>query len=126
METKTCSRCGVEKPISEYYKDRDKTRSLCKACDNRRNREYNYKKAAQKRFQEEGVSKYAVLSNEELSKHKLCARCGEVKEQREFYYHKKDKMFRSVCKLCYLKEMRERRKNNRRESYEKRIKKLYG
>ena len=36
MDTKTCPRCNINKPKSEYYKDSSKSDKLfycCKACD---------------------------------------------------------------------------------------------
>ena len=34
-ETRICSRCGIEKPISEYYMSQGKPRSYCKICGNK-------------------------------------------------------------------------------------------
>lgn len=41
-ETKTCTKCGAVKPISEFHleKRRMKPRSACKACDSARMREH--------------------------------------------------------------------------------------
>lgn len=41
--TKTCNRCEVEKPVSEYwqkYDREDRTESVCKGCKAERNRDY--------------------------------------------------------------------------------------
>lgn len=38
--TKKCSRCGVEKPRSDYYEDKGKWPSQCKECQRERSREY--------------------------------------------------------------------------------------
>lgn len=46
--TKTCSKCRLEKPITEYWKDRssfDGYTSLCKECDRIRLREWRQQKA---------------------------------------------------------------------------------
>jgi hypothetical protein len=43
METKVCSRCELEKPVSEYYSDRNKKDGLCtmcKPCKNLGNKQY--------------------------------------------------------------------------------------
>lgn len=36
QETKTCKACGVEKPVSSFYKAGKYLQSSCKACDNAR------------------------------------------------------------------------------------------
>lgn len=50
METRVCCDCGIEKPITEYYK-RSKTaanrRFYCKACASARNRKREAKKLAE-------------------------------------------------------------------------------
>jgi hypothetical protein len=40
-ETKVCSKCGLEKPLSEYYfrKDKNKYYSSCKECINKRTKQ---------------------------------------------------------------------------------------
>lgn len=43
METKICSKCGIEKPVNEFYKDRrskDGLRSHCKECHNLSSRKW--------------------------------------------------------------------------------------
>ena len=52
METKVCSKCGIEKPLSEYHKNgfdrqgNQKYRGYCKACANRRETERYWEKRA--------------------------------------------------------------------------------
>ena len=66
METKICSKCGIEKPLSEYHKNgfdrqgNQKYRGYCKACA-------NAKESA--RYQE----KKAFIN----SKRTPCVKCGE-------------------------------------------------
>ena len=41
--TKTCSKCKIEKPLSEFYKDKnasDGLRNPCKTCDKKTSSEY--------------------------------------------------------------------------------------
>ena len=42
MQTKICSECNIEKPISEFYKDKCclfGVRSKCKECDKKKHHE---------------------------------------------------------------------------------------
>lgn len=65
-ETKICSKCGIEKPLSEYHKNgfdshgKQKYRGYCKTCANARE---------SARYQE----KKAFIN----SQRKPCAKCGE-------------------------------------------------
>lgn len=46
METKTCSNCGEEKPVSEFHKNKlskDGIQSSCRVCKNKYRREYHSK-----------------------------------------------------------------------------------
>ena len=46
MNTKTCWKCKVVKPVSEFYRDctkKDGLQSICKPCTKKRNREYRKK-----------------------------------------------------------------------------------
>ncbi len=66
METKICSKCGIEKPITEYHKNgfdrqgNQKYRGYCKACAN---------KLESARYQE----KKAFIN----SQRQPCAKCGD-------------------------------------------------
>ena len=50
METKVCSKCGIEKPLSEYHKNgfdahgNQKFRGYCKTCANKREMERYWEK----------------------------------------------------------------------------------
>jgi hypothetical protein len=48
IETRICNKCGVKKPLSEFYfrKDRNIHRRYCKKCQNKYNSEYNKKNRA--------------------------------------------------------------------------------
>lgn len=68
METKICSKCGVEKPITEYHKNgfdrqgNQKYRGYCKECANKRETERYWEKRA---FVD--------------AQRTVCAKCGETR-----------------------------------------------
>ena len=67
METKICSKCGIEKPIEEFaFRDKKKgtRRAECKACIRERQR---------KKYQENRE----VLNT--LKRQKQCEKCGETR-----------------------------------------------
>ena len=67
-ETKICSKCGIEKPISDYHKNgfdkngNQKYRGYCKTCANKREMERYWEKR-----------KYID------SQRTACAKCGETR-----------------------------------------------
>jgi len=82
---KVCIQCGIEKPLSEFPKHRNK----CKLCRNEYYKQYNQNRKPRE------------------CETKVCTKCGEVKPLSEFYKG------RNQCKLCYneyLKQYRENRK----------------
>jgi hypothetical protein len=87
MTTKTCSKCGVAKPIAEFYKDaknRDGLQSRCKECvDTRieRWRKANLARVAANRRQ------YYANNPEQYEKHKAHMRAY----MRRRYYANKAK-----------------------------------
>lgn len=38
---KTCTKCNIEKPLSEFYKERDRFRPDCKKCNNEKSKKYH-------------------------------------------------------------------------------------
>ena len=114
MGTKRCTKCGATKEISDFFKDKRSTDALrqpCKTCISKRSKEQKYREEAIKRFHDEGVTRYAVLSEDILSTTKECSHCGLVKEQRDFYFRKSENNFWSYCKSCHKSKERENRKN---------------
>lgn len=84
-KTKICNKCKQEKPVSEFAKDnnrRDKLRSLCKSCDNKRRAEYDHK------------CRQSITS-------KVCLHCKQEKSILEFSKDsgRKDKL-QVWCKSC--------------------------
>lgn len=109
MESKICNKCGVDKPLTEFYSDRNKKRDDCKACRNKAEKEKKYRQEALKRFQEEGITKYIIIDENELKKPRECRMCGEVKTQRDFYYMKHRKRFYYECKICSNKKNKQKK-----------------
>ena len=77
LETKICSKCGIEKPISEYHKNgfssngQQKYRGYCKACANAlESQRYRTKK------------EYIDIQKAQ------CAKCGESRVHVLDFHHK--------------------------------------
>lgn len=88
METKICSKCGIEKPVSEFHKNgfnskgEQKYRGYCKVCANRLESERYYKK------------KEYINSQKEQ-----CAKCGETRQYVLDYHHRDpSKKDFTICK----------------------------
>ena len=77
MDTKICSKCGIEKPISEYHKngfDKDgnqKYRGYCKQCANKLESARYYKKKD-------------YIDNQKT----CCAKCGDTRTYVLDYHHR--------------------------------------
>lgn len=77
METKICSKCGIEKPISEYHKngfDRNgnqKYRGYCKICANKRESQRYWEK-----------KEYIDAQRTE------CAKCGDTRSYVLDFHHR--------------------------------------
>ena len=77
MEMKICSKCGVEKPITEYHKNgfdrqgNQKYRGYCKTCANKRESERYWEKRA---FVD--------------SQRDFCAKCGDTRTYVLDFHHK--------------------------------------
>lgn len=87
--TKTCTQCGVAKPLDEYHRNKntqDGRRSECKTCkavDARRYREANREKAVeyQRRYREENRDKVAEQQRRHYEENR-----EKLLEQRRRYY----------------------------------------
>ena len=108
MNTKVCSKCKIEKPLSEFHKDKSKSDGLvikCKQCsaeyarvyykinkDKIRKREYKYRES-HKSERREYWSKYRELHKEEIQeKTKKYNKSKARKKNSQKYYntHKKE------------------------------------
>jgi hypothetical protein len=81
-QTKVCRRCGIEKELSEYHKDKnfkDNHKKDCKKCVNLKNN-----------TQKNNIPKY-----------KTCSICGLKKESNQFHFRKASKDgLNPNCKVC--------------------------
>lgn len=95
QETKVCTKCGVEKPLSEFNKNKnysDGHRSDCRMC----RREYREQRAA--------------INITNIADHhlKTCIKCGIEKQLIEFYNNKSNKDGRhSYCKPCHIEHRKQ-------------------
>lgn len=89
MQTKTCCKCGLTKPISEFFKAtrlKDGLQSRCKACSHDFKQYYQknkqrYKEHAERRKQ--NLLEWVRLVKEEAT----CQRCREDKHWRLDFHH---------------------------------------
>ena len=82
MDTKICSKCGKEKEIEKFVKDKNKKdgyRSYCKECENLKRRKTPIKPKAKEGF-------------------KICAKCN--KELLLECFNKRNGKYFSYCKKC--------------------------
>ena len=90
--TKRCTKCGVEKDVTMFCKDRTKKDGLetaCKLCRNEAKKLYRKKNTKQNENFEfpEGV--------------KTCTKCGVEKPYTDFHIHRKEKSgVQACCKSC--------------------------
>jgi len=80
--SKRCTKCGVEKPLSEFYRangNKDGFNSRCKECKSQEAKEYYKNNRAKQRDREYRTNYKLTLSDYEqileLQKH-CCALCG--------------------------------------------------
>lgn len=83
MKTKCCTKCKIEKSLSEFNKNRSAKDGLdywCRACKNARRKTYNYPPSIGP---------------------KICSGCSEIKPAKDFGRNKRRKNgLSSRCKLC--------------------------
>ena len=93
IETQVCKKCGLEKPLSEYYFSKAQNRYLpdCKAC------RIKYAKAYRKSHPKKRT---LVRIKEEASGTRICSKCGVEKPFSEYEYRKDRNNYRGVCKKC--------------------------
>jgi hypothetical protein len=81
---KKCSKCGEEKDESEFHKQRNGLRPVCKSC----------RKLEYKNVKEQNMYKQINVSK------KRCNTCGEIKNSSEF--HKRCNSKDGLCPRCKL------------------------
>ena len=80
MEMQICSKCGIEKPLTEYHKNgfksdgSQKYRGYCKTCANKRETERYWEKR-------EFIDTYRTV----------CAKCGESRSHVLDFHHRNPK-----------------------------------
>lgn len=96
METKICSKCKKEQPISEFQprgKDGAKIRNECRGCLNAYHRMLYKEKI--------GKFKRTVREENRESDPKKCIRCEKIKPLSEFTFHNRNKgQHRNFCHDC--------------------------
>ena len=89
METKKCSKCGIEKSINNFYKNGEKYRADCKEC---------YKKIWQDKYYEKNKERLRLKCQEYRKQNK-----NKIKEyNRNYYQTNKEKI--SNKRKKYLKD----------------------
>ncbi|MDP3442503.1 MAG: hypothetical protein Q8T08_06530, partial [Ignavibacteria bacterium] len=89
---KTCTKCGIEKPLSEYYKNRNFKSGLHSRC-----------KDCIKAYKKTQVVIYKIKNTSSIVKltEKKCYYCGENKPSNHFYKNtSKYDGLHSECKEC--------------------------
>lgn len=106
---KSCTKCGQEKPLTEFRKDsrlKSKRASICTSCNK--------------------ASMAKSGRDPDYTQHKQCSVCGKTKSTLEFHRQRNGKYgVRSQCKPCTLSaaKLREKwHKENNTEQYQKRLK----
>lgn len=96
--TKRCSKCGEEKGVGEFYKNRNKKDGLdgmCKACKKA------YKKSKTKYYQKGYNNKEAQKIDQLSIAEKECKKCHCIKLRTEFNVKKGNSDdLRYICKAC--------------------------
>ena len=75
METKVCTKCRIDKPVSEYSNNPQTTYHNCKECRYKKQRKYRethkeFIKAGQKRYREENKEKLSKKNKEKYKNNK--------------------------------------------------------
>lgn len=107
-ETKQCAKCGLHKPVEEFY-DFDDT---CKDCHQKQIANAKRREKALKRAMQ---AEPAAVPPEETER--KCVRCGETKPLAEFYKLKSGVNGHDTsCKICRCKLQDQRRKHRSAQS----------
>ena len=116
MELKKCTKCKVEKELSEFNKDKSRKSGLqchCKQCKKEHFKKHYQPKIKNNQIKTDSLNRLI----------KECTKCKIEKELNEFSKKKQTKSgFRSSCKQCeneYGKKWREENSKHRKEYYTK-------
>jgi hypothetical protein len=100
---KICTKCLAEKPIEDFYRDRDKIRGRCKKCECAIKKE----KHAQNREEENRRKRQNYLNNKD-----------EINAQRKVYRAKNKNRIKAEKKRSYLKNRDKILEKNKRKQPE--------
>jgi hypothetical protein len=114
METKTCSRCGEEKPLVDFHlrsKKEPWPKSACKDCHRERARGYWVKNPLPKEAQREknlqsafgiGIKDYEALLEKQGNRCAICEidTCASGRNFAVDHDHKTGKIRGLLCKFC--------------------------
>lgn len=105
LKTKTCSKCCIERPLSDFYyrNDNKNYRNTCVYCLDRRKRKSLFIDLKKKLHE--------------------CSKCGQIKSFEDFHKCNTKLKIVTVCKVCRLKQINNYRRFNR-EKYRRYYKEL--
>jgi hypothetical protein len=114
---KTCTACGIAKPLVEFFQDkrRKEPRATCKECGkeyyrawyHQRENALNLARAAQKKKKQDREWQ------EVLDGGRVCVTCGENKPITEFFKHSRSSRgYKRICKACEIAGLKRWRHEN--------------
>lgn len=119
MQTKVCSKCGVEKGLDEYYqyKERGTFFSQCKKCVRQYQKTYDQNVDTAKRMRElREKNKSKKIDHKGV---KVCSRCAIEKPKKYFHRDNGQKSgFRPECKECYNNYLSKTKEHRRKVTKE--------
>lgn len=114
METSQCIKCGINKSVEEFYKNKNKKKGIsnyCKKCDSEFAK-LNRKKNSKKIRKIEGT--------------KLCGYCNLIKDATEFVKNKNNvRGIGNICKECQKQKNKEFRSTEEGKKYNSKYQKEY-
>ena len=114
MNMVVCNKCGIEKPITEYFKEKKKNgkeyyKKYCLDCFRKQSRDWKAKRKLEKQLLKEIPKPKEIIQPEVLKSqievlegtdgYKKCIVCEEVKEINEFTKSLLGKPYKT-CKIC--------------------------
>lgn len=119
---KICSKCGEEKPLTSFYKDKHKSngyKSSCIECEKKRREPFKSKEYAIKQETAKNLLKQGL---------KKCTKCNQIKTLIEYSKDNSSSSgYRSICKQCDSKYMKsEHGKLSQKKAQEKYRKSEHG
>lgn len=117
---KVCSKCSIQKPLSEFYKQSSCKLGVQPSCKECQRAEHRHVYEMRKKF----GSDYTITKAKELPEGmSKCANCTELKPLNDFYKDKGRKRgVISYCKVCANEKLRKRRLDSGVEGLEVRRK----